>query len=129
MSRPHPYPAPRIFWECPCLGLYRGQFLVICDVALVSISGIDGSAREIDVTDESKNPPFIKAQMAGRRIGYLRVTHFNRTDHAGLVLWLCRCDCGAHVWKSGDNLRRGLVKSCGYGHRYNWRRHREWRAR
>jgi len=66
--------------------------------------------------------------MAGRRYGDLFVTEHCRRHWDDNMMWLCRCICGAHVWKSGDNLRRGLVKSCGYGHRYNWRRHREWRA-
>jgi len=52
--------------------------------------------------------------MTGRRFGFLTVIRregsYRKTTQAA---WLCRCDCGSEKVVGGDNLRRGLSKSCG----------------
>lgn len=51
--------------------------------------------------------------ITGQRFGKLTV--IRRTDSAknGNARWICRCDCGAEVVTTGNNLRRGDKKSCG----------------
>lgn len=52
--------------------------------------------------------------LTGQRIGRLvvigRIVLPTKTDRA---MWRCRCDCGAVLVRSGGNLRRGTVASCG----------------
>ena len=52
--------------------------------------------------------------MTGRRFGFLTVLrregNYRNTTQAA---WMCHCDCGVEKVMGGDNLRRGLVKSCG----------------
>ena len=45
--------------------------------------------------------------------GRLHVVEFaGRTKH-GAAQWRCRCECGAEIVAIGNNLRRGLTRSCG----------------
>lgn len=59
--------------------------------------------------------------LTGRVFGNLTVTAtFRRRQKPKKdVQWLCRCTCGATTWKRADNLRAGLVKSCGFAHRFH----------
>lgn len=50
--------------------------------------------------------------LSGQKYGRLTVIARSH-DHGEHTAWLCRCDCGAEHWATGNNLRRGLVLSCG----------------
>jgi hypothetical protein len=53
-----------------------------------------------------------KQNWVGKTQGKLTVLGEVGRDAHGNVLWLCRCECGAEVCKSNNNLKGG-VKSCG----------------
>lgn len=57
-------------------------------------------------------------QIAGARFGRLIVIR-QIPDHRKNSYWLCVCDCGAEKVLTGNNLRRGLIKSCGCLNREN----------
>lgn len=50
--------------------------------------------------------------LVGQRFGRLKVLE---RDHSrkGATYWFCQCDCGNKVSVNGQNLKRGLTKSCG----------------
>lgn len=50
--------------------------------------------------------------LTGRHFTRLIVLRLERSD-GNNVYWLCRCDCGQERIVLGNNLRRGLSKSCG----------------
>lgn len=50
--------------------------------------------------------------LTGQRFGMLTVLHRSEKPHS-CVYWMCRCDCGAIVEVSGNNLKRGHHVSCG----------------
>lgn len=50
--------------------------------------------------------------MTGQRFGRLVVMERSAKTRRA-AQWLCRCDCGKSAVSNGDNLRRGLAKSCG----------------
>ena len=52
------------------------------------------------------------ASLIGKRFGKLTVLDL---DHVGKYgpYWLCKCDCGNQKVILGNNLKRGLSKSCG----------------
>jgi hypothetical protein len=50
--------------------------------------------------------------LTGQKFGRLTVLERSH-DHGEQPAWRCRCDCGAEHFASGDNLKRGLVRSCG----------------
>lgn len=52
-----------------------------------------------------------KQNWTGKTQGKLMVLSEVGRDAHGNVLWLCRCECGAEVTKSNNNLKGG-VKSC-----------------
>ena len=51
-------------------------------------------------------------EMKGRRFGKLIVIEYSH-KRRGVLYWKCLCDCGKEHVASGNNLRRGHVKSCG----------------
>lgn len=55
--------------------------------------------------------------MTGRRVGALVVVR--KAPSVSGARWLCRCDCGVEVYRSGGQLRqaekRGVVATCGCG--------------
>ncbi len=52
------------------------------------------------------------ADLSGQRFGRLAV--LKREPNKGRrVMWLCQCDCGAHIITRADNLTEGGSKSCG----------------
>lgn len=50
----------------------------------------------------------------GKKYGLLTVIERsqNRTNNTH-IFWKCRCDCGNEIIVNGQNLRNGIVKSCG----------------
>lgn len=61
-------------------------------------------------------PKFIDLQ--GRRFGRLIVLYRDMTGHSNdrHTYWVCRCDCGKFKTVRSDDLRSGLVVSCGCYH-------------
>src|SRR5262249_38050423 len=51
--------------------------------------------------------------LTGRRFGRWTVLARHPERDHGATLWLCRCDDGVERVVDGNNLRRGLSKSCG----------------
>ena len=52
--------------------------------------------------------------MTGRRFGRLYVVKFDhQAGPSNTAWWLCRCDCGNYVVRSGRSLRNGETESCG----------------
>ena len=52
----------------------------------------------------------------GKRYGRLTVLYRDESKpkgHGHKVWWICKCDCGNIKSIKGENLRRGLTKSCG----------------
>jgi|SRR5262245_41650378 len=71
--------------------------------------------------------------ITGRKFGRWRVIaihperrRYGKACKAIFVLWHCRCDCGAEGIVFGNNLHRGLSKSCGCAAREALRR-RNWK--
>ncbi len=56
-----------------------------------------------------------RVDLAGRRFGALVALRPAVGDERrnGRPSWVCKCDCGRECVQPGDNLRRGLVSSCG----------------
>lgn len=51
--------------------------------------------------------------LVGKRYGRLIVLENRGKDKNRNYYWLCRCDCGNEKVVMGENLKRGLTKSCG----------------
>lgn len=51
--------------------------------------------------------------LIGMRFERLVVIERNGSTDRGKAKWKCKCDCGNITTVSGDNLRRGHIKSCG----------------
>lgn len=51
--------------------------------------------------------------ISGRRFGRLTVVRQEGINAQRKAMWLCKCDCGAELIVSGDNLRSGHTQSCG----------------
>lgn len=52
--------------------------------------------------------------LTGQRFGRLTVIEKSSTKQGHHICWVCRCDCGKTVpLVSGDNLKKGDIKSCG----------------
>lgn len=54
-----------------------------------------------------------KIEMVGKRFGKLVVILEGDRRNNGIVLWLCKCDCGTERLFRGDRLRSGKTHSCG----------------
>jgi hypothetical protein len=54
-----------------------------------------------------------RLNLGNKQFGRLLVQEFVGNDKFGHSLWSCLCACGNTKVVSGDNLKRGLVKSCG----------------
>ena len=54
-----------------------------------------------------------KKDLTNQRFERLVALEKGKKDKAGHQYWICKCDCGNIVEINGDNLRRGLTKSCG----------------
>lgn len=51
----------------------------------------------------------------GQRFGYWTVLEkTERRNSAGIIYWLCRCDCGVEREVTGSSLRNGTSLSCGH---------------
>lgn len=58
----------------------------------------------------------------GKRYGRLTVLYRDNSKpkgHGHKVWWICKCDCGNIKSIKGENLRRGLTRSCGCLHKEN----------
>jgi hypothetical protein len=53
-----------------------------------------------------------KLELTGTRFGRLVAVEIADRQN-GHVMWRCKCDCGEVKVASANNLRRGLIKSCG----------------
>ena len=55
--------------------------------------------------------------LTGRRYGRLTVIEKAKSRKTAYntwhTMWLCQCDCGEKVTVWGENLKRGVTKSCG----------------
>jgi hypothetical protein len=60
-----------------------------------------------------------RTDLAQQIFGNLLVTPMARRNPRGEMEWLCMCTCRRYVWKTADNLRRGLVRSCSNAHRWS----------
>lgn len=58
-----------------------------------------------------------KKDLSNQRFERLVALEKGKKDKAGHQYWICKCDCGNIVEINGDNLRRGLTKSCGCLHK------------
>ena len=54
-----------------------------------------------------------KINLAGRKFRKLTALHDTGERKWGLVMWLCRCDCGNLTRVVGSHLINGNTKSCG----------------
>lgn len=57
-----------------------------------------------------------RIDLTNRRFGKLTVIRYDHTEHYDSFAdarWLCRCDCGVEVVKSGRSMKQGTTKSCG----------------
>lgn len=50
---------------------------------------------------------------SGKKYNRLTVLEYAGNDKFGAYLWACICDCGKRATVRGNNLRKGLTKSCG----------------
>lgn len=57
--------------------------------------------------------------LTGQRFGMLTVKEFDSLNKHKQALWKCLCDCGNTKVVSSNNLRRGLIISCGCYHDEN----------
>lgn len=51
--------------------------------------------------------------LTGERFGKLKVIKRAENSPSGQAKWLCICDCGCETIVYANNIRRGLVTSCG----------------
>jgi hypothetical protein len=51
--------------------------------------------------------------LTGQRFGKLTLIKRLTNDKYKKAVWLCQCDCGNLKQATSNNLRRGLIKSCG----------------
>ena len=51
--------------------------------------------------------------ISGKKFGRWTVIQKDKSDKAGIAVWLCRCDCGKESLISGNSLRSGNSISCG----------------
>lgn len=49
----------------------------------------------------------------GKKFGKLIIWCYHHTDKRGYIYYLCKCDCGNIKVMLGNNVKRGLSKSCG----------------
>lgn len=63
--------------------------------------------------------------ITGQRFGRLTVLYRDNSKpkgHGQKAWWICKCDCGNIKSVKGENLRRGLTKSCGCLHKETMRK-------
>jgi hypothetical protein len=81
------------------------RFCQYCGACLTGAEGGEGNPRR---RPSGWNTPI---EMRGKRYGSLVV--LDMVQGVTPRKWRCSCDCGKSKAISGDNLRRGLVRSCG----------------
>ena len=57
--------------------------------------------------------PTKRLELVGQRFGRLTVIAFSHIGHNRNSCWLCKCDCGVEKVIAGNNLKKGVTKSCG----------------
>ncbi len=55
----------------------------------------------------------LRADMVGKRYGFLTVIRYAESYKNGAIRWLCLCDCGKEKIIQGQSLRNGTTFSCG----------------
>ena len=95
----------KIYWTCRC------------DCGNITI--VDGSALRQGKTKTCGKCHARTIDLTGKRFERLTVLCLDHYDNKPEPYWKCKCDCGNIVVVSGNNLRRGYVKSCGCMHSYN----------
>lgn len=90
------------FWDCVC---ECGSLVNVRGVQLTS-----GKTKSCGCITKGK---FVN--LLGKKIGKLLVIKKTEKRHpkAGLVIWLCKCDCGAEVEVISRSLISANTKSCG----------------
>ena len=51
--------------------------------------------------------------LTGQKFGRLTVASMERCRHTNVVMWRCRCECGATSKVASTSLKRGKTRSCG----------------
>jgi hypothetical protein len=51
--------------------------------------------------------------ISGRKFGRWIVVSTAFSNRRGVIMWNCQCDCGTSRIVSGNQLRRGMSRSCG----------------
>lgn len=87
----------RVYWKCEC------------SCGRIKSIRADG-LKTIQTCGECKK------DLTNQRFGRLVALQKGKKDKAWHQHWICQCDCGNIVEVNGDNLRRGLTKSCGCLH-------------
>ena len=54
-----------------------------------------------------------RVDMAGKKVGRLRVVAYSRPAPDGVALWCCHCECGKLCEVRGTSLRKSHTLSCG----------------
>lgn len=54
-----------------------------------------------------------RRDLTGQIFSQITVISFSHNDKNGKAMWLCKCDCGKEIISLGNNIVRGIVKSCG----------------
>lgn len=54
-----------------------------------------------------------RIDLSGKKVGRLTVLEPTEKRYNGCVVWKCKCDCGNTKEVPADELKNGLVKSCG----------------
>jgi hypothetical protein len=52
-------------------------------------------------------------EMIGKQFNMLKVIEFSHKPYNSSAYWLCQCECGNTVVRSGSSLRHGTAYSCG----------------
>jgi hypothetical protein len=66
-----------------------------------------------------------KLDLVGKKYGLLTVIEDRPATNAGHITWLCKCDCGNEVIRTGTSITRSKYSSCGCWSRFgkdnpNW---------
>ena len=102
-------------WKCEC---DCGNTCVILQSSLLKSKGATRScgclAREAVLKFNASRSDIHAGDRFGRLVVVERVTPDRLPDsNAKRAKWKCVCDCGAHVFVYGGNLRKGCSQSCG----------------
>jgi len=91
----------RPYWLCEC---DCGNFKSVMRDHLVG-----GHVKSCGCIDKRKEIN----DLVGQRFGKLTVLKLDNNPNNKYVYWLCQCDCGREKLVIGNNLKKGVTKSCG----------------